>query len=123
MQYQFKQACHLNGKDYHLGVHDVPAETEMHPHFYKYVEAGLIVDLEASKVVSPETTVERSKRLLDRLMAKKPTSQECEDLKVKEEARLAKIEKLKAKAAAEEKTCEPVGEEKETETDKKKKSR
>lgn len=72
MLYQFKQAVHLNGKNYPCGVHEVDEKTEYHSYFLKLVSAGLVLEADVKKAVSPVDLQERSKKLLEKLMAKKP---------------------------------------------------
>lgn len=87
MRYQFKQAAHVNGKDYLLGVHDVSESTEYHPHFLRLVSAGLIVEAENASPVSTDTHQERSQRLLHKIMKRKdPKSAEAAKPKVSEPA-------------------------------------
>lgn len=90
MLYQFKQAVHLCKKDYSRGVHQVSESVELDPRFLKLVQLGLVVEAEASKVISPASMQERSKKLLDKLMVKKakkapPKEEPKEEVKLEEE--------------------------------------
>lgn len=71
MFYQFKQAAHIAGHHFKLGVHDVPEKVEYHPYFLKLVSAGLVVEAEATKVISPQSHQERGKKLLEKILSKK----------------------------------------------------
>ncbi len=77
MHYKFLQAVHIQGRDYPRGVHSVSEKVEYDAYFLKLVSSGLVVEVEASKVVSPESSAERSKKLLDKLLAKKPVKAEA----------------------------------------------
>jgi hypothetical protein len=67
---KFSQAVHIDGKDYKQGVHELSEKTLAHPHFQKFVQAGWAH--EASKEVLPESALDRSKRLADKLSGKSP---------------------------------------------------
>lgn len=115
MIYHFKQAAHLAGKDYMKGNHDVPEAAEEDPFFLKLVGAGLIVEPEAVREVSPESPHERSKRLYDRLVNKKekkvkaaPANKDEAFAKQKEDAQAA----AKAGVAAPEESAEEDSDEK-----------
>lgn len=72
---KFLQAVHLSGKDYAKGSsHPVTDEMIAHPFFHKMVKAGLIVETEASKVITPESLQERQERLAEMLLSKKPAA-------------------------------------------------
>lgn len=122
MQYRFKQAVHIkpkgaSGKDYGLGVHDVPDHHESDPYFLKLVSLGHIVDVSDEKVISAESSHERQQRLLNRII----------------QGRQAKVQKAAAKLTPEpshvaksEEALSPVSddaplEDKKVDTDKKKK--
>lgn len=117
MIYHFKQAAHLAGKDYVKGNHDVPEIAEEDPFFLKLVGAGLIVEPEAVREVSPESPAERSRRLYDRLVSKK-NEKAGEPPKTKEEA-FAKQKKDAQAAAAEEVDAEEAQEATEEKVEKK----
>lgn len=93
MQYKFKQACRIykskprnekglldpeNPYEYDstfkLGTQEVPESVESDPFFLRLVKAGLIEEVDVSKELKPETAQERSKRLYDKLTAKKDAS-------------------------------------------------
>lgn len=70
MRVQLKQALHVEGKTYHLGVHDIPEETLKHPHFHKYMAAGLVVEADAPQSIA-ETAQQRGARLAEKLHVSK----------------------------------------------------
>lgn len=74
MQYLFKQAVHLSGKIYKLGVNEVPEKVENDPHFLKYIGAGLIVDVDPLKSAKLKTQEERAEEILNKLHAEKKIS-------------------------------------------------
>lgn len=77
MLYKFKQSVHLEGKTYKLGVHEVPEEVEKHPYFLTLVKDGSVLEADPEKLPdSPETTLERSKRLHEKLSGKAPKAEE-----------------------------------------------
>lgn len=87
MLVKFKQAVHLNGKDYANGsVHEVTDELAAHPYFHKLVGAGLVVETEAAKVITPETLEERQKKLAETLLKQNKTAQEARALAAKKAA-------------------------------------
>jgi hypothetical protein len=67
MRVKFLQAAHFAGKDYGKGTHDVPEVVTSHKFFHKMVEAGLIVDVEASEMIAPKSLQERAKDLAEKL--------------------------------------------------------
>ncbi len=69
MLVKFKQAVHLDGKDYPRGTHDVPESAMKDSFFHNLIKAGLVVDGEAVKTVSPLSLAEQQKLLVERLMA------------------------------------------------------
>lgn len=109
MQYLFKQALNLGGKDYHRGsVHNMPEKIEYSPIFIKYVGIGLIVEHE-DKIISPESLSDRQKRTHDALVkrateAKAPKAKAPEAPKAPEKSQDEKdaeeIAKMEADEAA-----------------------
>lgn len=78
MLVKFKQAVHLNGKSYANGSsHEVTEELNAHPYFHKLIAAGLVVETEASKIITPESLEERQKKLAETLLSKNKTAQEA----------------------------------------------
>lgn len=74
--YDFKQSLHIKpldgrGVDYKLGVQEIPEAVEYDPQFLKFVGLGLIVEVDATKLISAESMHDRSKRLMDKLVAKR----------------------------------------------------
>lgn len=70
MRIHFKQAVHIDGKDYALGTHDVPESLlKNNKYFHKLMEAGLVLDAEAMGIVSHETLADRQKKLAEKLSA------------------------------------------------------
>jgi len=65
----FKQAVHMGGKDYKKGVHEVHEDALKHAQAHKLILAGLIVEQEASKVISAESLQQRQAKLAEKLMA------------------------------------------------------
>lgn len=81
---KFKQAVHLNGKSYaNNSVHEVTEELAAHPYFHKLIGAGLVVETEAAKVISPETLEERQKKLADTLLSRNKSALEAKALAAK----------------------------------------
>lgn len=74
MRVLFKQSVHLCGRDYALGSHDVSDAVMRHPFFQKLVNAGLILDAEEAKIISPIPVQERQKALSDKLATLKAES-------------------------------------------------
>lgn len=74
MKYLFKHALLIEKHHFSLGVHEVAEIVENHPHFLKYINAGWICDPEGVQEVSKLTHAERSERLLEKLMSKKPAA-------------------------------------------------
>ncbi len=72
MHVVFKQAVCIGDKDFSRGAHNVPVEVQQHPYFLKLVNLGLVVEAEASKVISPQTMQDRQKALADKLMKAQP---------------------------------------------------
>lgn len=70
MRIHFKQAVHLDGKDYALGTHDVPESVlKNNKYFHKLMEAGLVMDAEGKEIISPESLQERNRKLSEKLQA------------------------------------------------------
>jgi hypothetical protein len=107
MRLQFKQAVHLEGKDYGLGHHEVPDHVikKKHKFIERLVQAGLILEGDAmSKPVSAETLQERQKRLAESL-AKASKAVSPKSVPISEPAGEPVIDESK------EETLEPVIEE------------
>lgn len=60
----------MGGKDYSRGIHDLTEKAENDPYFLKLIGAGLIVDVEGSKIISPESAKKRAEKLLNRISKK-----------------------------------------------------
>lgn len=67
MKYVIKRACHLAGKDYYRGTHELPEEAENDPQFLKMVGSGLIEEAEEAKVISAATLGEKARKMLDKV--------------------------------------------------------
>ncbi len=72
MQYHFKQSVQIQNHDYRRGIHEISEDVEGDPYFLKLVKAQLVVEADAPKIVSAVSQQERTKKLLDRLMGRKP---------------------------------------------------
>lgn len=84
MKMEFKQAVHLDGKDYHKGMHDVPEEVLKGKLAHSMILRGLIV--EAKEVITPVSIMDQQKKLADRLMASKsPATKKAADPVMAEE--------------------------------------
>lgn len=68
MKVKFKQAVHLDGKNYSRGVHDVPEKSFEHAYFHKLLKAGLVSDPE-SPPVEVLTEKQRQDRLSEKVMS------------------------------------------------------
>ena len=82
MQYQFNQAALIAGHSFKLGVHEVPLEVEKHYYFLAMVKDGLITEADAPALVQ-ESSLERSKRLYEKLtkpkVSESPKEEKPED--------------------------------------------
>lgn len=72
MQIQFKQAVSLKGKngkskDYSRGIHEVDSEHLEDPHFHRLLKAGLVLDVEETRVIAPTSLQDKQKRLAEKL--------------------------------------------------------
>lgn len=70
MLVHLKQALHVEGKTYHLGVQDIPEETLKHPHFHKFMAAGLVTEADAPPSIV-ENAQQRGARLAEKLHVSK----------------------------------------------------
>ena len=100
MLLQFKQAAHVGGKDFGLGVHDVPTEILEDEFLLRLVRAGLVVEPSAAHLLGSQTLAERNQALSDKLMGVKPEEiveeELIEDDKQEEEAKKSEV-KIKKK--------------------------
>lgn len=104
--YQFKQAVCVLKKDYSRGVHEVPEAAETNPVFLKYVQLGLIVEADVSKVITQASLQDRAKKLHAKLLKKKPDvspdalplppEHPIDAMKAKEQAQFGKAEEVLA---------------------------
>lgn len=69
MKVQFKQAAHIEGRDYQLGIHAVPEKVLANKFFQRLAHAGLIVEVDEAKVAPTETVDERQKRFVQKIMS------------------------------------------------------
>lgn len=74
MRVQFKQAVHLDGKDYPRGIHEVPEKALQSKFFHKLIKAGLVLDAEAAQVVAPVSEHQRQLKLAEKLAKAKPAA-------------------------------------------------
>ena len=77
MNLQFKHAVHLCGKDYRLGVHNVPEAVLKDDHFKKYMELGWIVEPPAEALIEPLHV--RQARLAAKINAQLPSKKIAAD--------------------------------------------
>lgn len=68
MKVQFKQAAHIEGRDYLLGIHAVPEKVLANKFFQRLAHAGLIVEVDEAKVAPTESADERQKRFVEKIM-------------------------------------------------------
>lgn len=83
--YQFKQAVHIDGKDFPRGIHKVSESVEKHPHFLKYVSLGLIVESQPAPMMG-QSAQERGEKLMNKLVKKADAGKSPAPEMVKEEA-------------------------------------
>lgn len=65
MKVQLKQAFHVGGQIYALGMNDIPEEKLKHAHFLRYIQLGLVLD--AENMLGSDT--ERALRLYEKVHA------------------------------------------------------
>lgn len=68
MRVKFKQAVHIGGKDYPRGVHEVSEAHLKDKYFHKLIQANLVEDAEATKVVSADSLQDRQRKLAERIL-------------------------------------------------------
>lgn len=104
MLLKFKQAVKLGDTEYKFNsVHELTDEMLSHPFLERMFKAGLVFEVEAAKVIKPESMVEGQKRLAEVLAKKAPAkapekapekapSESLEDSEKAAEAEAAKVE-------------------------------
>lgn len=70
MHILFKQAVHIEGKDYSRGVHLVHETALKSVYFQRLLKAGLVMDAEAAKVVSAMSLADRQEALKEKILGK-----------------------------------------------------
>lgn len=99
---KFKQAVHLDGKDYAKdSIHEVTEKLAGHHYFKKLVNSGLVIEAQPAQIITPKTLQERQADLAEKLLSKSPSKLEAEKVAAK------------AKADEEAKAAEEAGDAKE----------
>lgn len=70
MKVQFKQAVCINGRDYKLGVHEIPKELLATKHFHKLILSGYVTEAEPVKI-SADTPEQIQKKFVDSIYSGK----------------------------------------------------
>lgn len=101
MRLLFKQSVHLCGQDYKKGTHDVGDDVMKDPYFKRLVAAGLILDADEVKIVSPLSAEQKQEKLIKKLVELSPAPPEVVVIKAEEPKVEAKAEVLEEPALEE----------------------